>query len=331
MGVGKCDKMIAIIILLAVFVTITFASWGDKDPDFQTCLANCLVGRQCSNNHYATHGLPFHLRLLGWNCLSNCKYDCMWHMVDTYRSNGEPLVQYYGKWPFLRIFGIQELASVIFSAANGYAHLIGFRQFKARLGQKNLASLFMYPFYRIYCYSTVVAWSAAVIFHTRDLPWTEHADYLTAIASVFVGLYCAILRHFHVTNRKSQLYVALPLMILLSYHLYYMLAVKFDYTWNMILLAIMFGTYCLIWLSFGIRNFASKKHARKAVLWVILALACGSLELVEFEPVADLLDAHALWHLSTVPLAWLMWDIFTEDALDLLENPSLAKSSHSNM
>lgn len=42
-----------------------------------------------------------------------------------------------------------------------------------------------------------------------------------------------------------------------------------------------------------------------------------SLELFDFAPLFRLLDAHALWHLATIPLAAAWWRFLCSDAIDL--------------
>lgn len=314
-----------------VLLALCLASQGDNDPSYVECVANCMTGRMCTANPSSALGLPFVLRLFGWNCQSNCQYDCMWLMVDQHRENGWSIFQYYGKWPFRRFFGVQEIASVIFSIGNAYAHCVGYRHFKTALGRSGAKSFFLTPFYRVYFIATIAAWAAATVFHTRDVKWTERADYLSAIVAVFIGLYNACLRHALVVDGTKQLLLAVPFLVLLAYHLHYMLCVSFDYGWNMTLLATMFGIFSAIWLVWGLANIRQRPYAKLVILWVAGALACGSLELFDFEPIADLVDAHALWHAGTIPLALLLWKIYTLDALELIENPSLVKSQHANL
>lgn len=239
------------------------------------------------------------------------------------------MYQYHGKWPFIRLFGFQEFASVVFSAGNAVAHYIGYRNFKRALGQTGFEHFFLSSHYTIYFLASVIAWISAMLFHTRDVPWTEHADYLTAITSIFVALYNTVLRHLYLTRPTHQALVGVPFAILLMYHLHYMLFVSFDYGWNMKLLACMFGAFAVIWLSWGLRNFTRSLQAKLAILWVVGAAMCGALEIFDIEPIADLVDAHALWHLGTIPLVLLIWKIYSLDAEDLLDNPDKLKASHS--
>lgn len=66
-------------------------------------------------------------------CLSFCAvmhnvfatlYRCMWYCEDRYGDIAT--FQYFGKWPFIRVFGMQEVASVLFSILNLCAHVYGF-------------------------------------------------------------------------------------------------------------------------------------------------------------------------------------------------------------
>lgn len=319
------------LLVLALMATVTQSSRGDEDPDYKYCVANCVNSRQCSSDPYTIKGLPLHLGLMGWNCLSNCKYDCMWHIVEQSRAADYETFQYHGKWPFIRVFGFQEIASVLFSAANAYAHLVGYRSFRRTLGKAGLSAFFLSWHYKVYFFASVIAWISAMLFHTRDVPWTEHADYLTAISTVFIGLYTAVLRHLLVANGAAQILIAAPFAGLLAYHLRYMLFVSFDYGWNMELLAVMFGTFALIWFTWGVRNFSRCLEAKLAILWVIGAALCGLLEIFDFEPVADLVDAHALWHAGTVPLVLLIWKIYALDAEHLLKYPNIVKGTQSVM
>lgn len=97
------------------------------------------------------------LRLLRWTCEDECKYECMWKTVDSFANRKWRVPQFYGKvnvcilqvfiifiyyyfqWPFIRIFGIQEPASVVFSLLNFYIHYKMFKKFKreVRWGSPN--------------------------------------------------------------------------------------------------------------------------------------------------------------------------------------------------
>lgn len=49
----------------------------------------------------------------------------MWGTVEALAAVGVPTPQFFGKWPFLRLLGMQEPASVLFSLLNFFAHFWG--------------------------------------------------------------------------------------------------------------------------------------------------------------------------------------------------------------
>ena len=62
------------------------------------------------------HGpLPLHLRLLLWDCPSECDYTCQRQITNRFRAENLPLHQFHGKWPFLRLWGIQEPLDRLFA------------------------------------------------------------------------------------------------------------------------------------------------------------------------------------------------------------------------
>lgn len=75
--------------------------------------------------------LPFSLRMMLWNCRSNCEYDCMRANHRFRQQNGELIVKYQGKWPFIRVMGMQELFSVLFSIGNAIPHIVYGRRYRS--------------------------------------------------------------------------------------------------------------------------------------------------------------------------------------------------------
>jgi hypothetical protein len=62
---------------------------------------------------------------------------------------------------------------------------------------------------------------------------------------------------------------------------------------------------------------AKSVNASTPLVLVLLTTIAMSLELLDFAPFFRLLDAHALWHLSTIPLAAGWWRFLASDAIDL--------------
>lgn len=71
--------------------------------------------------------------------------------------------------------------------------------------------------------------------------------------------------------------------------------------------------FLALWTTWGIRNWR-RPEAKLAVVFCLLMTGAGSLEIFDFVPMWDLVDAHALWHVSTAPLTLLYYAFLTADA-----------------
>lgn len=154
-------------VLLFLHCHIVTASSGDRDPMFQWCLAERMAS-QC-----APHMLPMHstlpwrtlsLRITRWTCEDDCKYQCTHRMTSkALASKGWPVEQYYGKWAFWRLWGMQEPASVLFSLLNFFAHLRGGLELRRRMGRRHP----MRGYYLGFMVSNLNLWIWSAVFHTR--------------------------------------------------------------------------------------------------------------------------------------------------------------------
>lgn len=253
------------------------------------------------------------LRLMLWTCSAECDYTCQ-HVITDRRVLRdppmlEPVVQYHGKWPFHRILGMQEFFSVVFSFMNFYAHYQGIRQVRELIPES-------YPlrkYYLTFGYIGMASWIFSMIFHCRDFPITEKADYFAAGASVLCGFYLAAIRVFRLDQDKPQfkptLRRALTTICLGLYvlHVGYLSFWSWDYTYNMAANVVVGSLQNVLWIGFSIVQYRKHRATWLAwpgmiVTWIMLAM---SLELFDFPPWTGLIDAHSLWHLGTVvPAAW---------------------------
>lgn len=71
--------------------------------------------------------------------------------------------QFYGKWAFWRLWGIQEPASVLFSLLNLYAHVKGLALLRRRVPHEHP----MLPYYVGWSLININAWTWSTVFHTR--------------------------------------------------------------------------------------------------------------------------------------------------------------------
>ena len=151
-----------------------------------------------------------------------------------------------------------------------------------------------------------------MIFHTRDFAVTEKMDYFGAGASVLYGLYYTPIRIFGMAGgsaRGQSLLRIWTLTCVLMYgaHVVYLTCWRWDYTYNMAANVAVGITSNVLWTGFSVLSYKELRKSWAAwpgliVAWVVLAM---SLELLDFAPVAGLVDAHSLWHLATVvPTVW---------------------------
>jgi len=149
--------------LLLAFAVAVQASSGDRDPSFQQCLSKKRE-EQCRPDH--TLSIP--LRLTGWTCEDDCKYQCSHLITDDAIRNDRPVQQFYGKWAFWRFLGIQEPASMFFSILNLWAHVRGGRRLQKRIQEGHP----MRPYYLGFTLINVNVWIWSTIFHTRGIMLT---------------------------------------------------------------------------------------------------------------------------------------------------------------
>ncbi|KAI9751196.1 MAG: hypothetical protein M1815_001300 [Lichina confinis] len=257
--------------------------------------------------------LPIHLRLLQWTCPAECDYTCQHIVTDLRKASDppmpEPIVQYHGKWPFVRLFGVQEPFSVFFSLLNLVAHRRGISDIRASIPSG-------YPlrrFYLAFGYLGISSWVFSMIFHTRDFSVTEKADYFAAGASVLYGLYYSLIRIFRLDkpyplSKRTMLrlwtFICIAMYVA---HVAYLILWRWDYTYNMAANVAVGIVQNVLWSGYSIRRYRRLKKPWAAwpgliVAWIVVAM---SLELLDFPPLGGWIDAHSLWHLGTVaPTIW---------------------------
>lgn len=142
-------------------LTVVFASSGDRSSDFINCVSSCDTNF-CTNNS-TLPPLSTALRLTRWTCLDDCKYGCMHLITDEAVRSGSPIHQYYGKWPFWRLWGMQEPASVAFSLLNLFIHIRGGLLVRRRMAPGHP----MKPYFTLFPVINVNAWIWSAVFHTR--------------------------------------------------------------------------------------------------------------------------------------------------------------------
>ncbi|KAF5830707.1 Per1-like-domain-containing protein [Dunaliella salina] len=352
-------------LLLSGLIHPTLGSTGDKLKTYRDCLHLCTstgCAQAVQNTYKCRHALACHestrpfvpvsLQITGWGCKDDCRYLCMADVEHRRRLSGKPPSKYYGKWPFRRVLGMQEAASVLFSLANLCAHLYGLSYLldKSSLlsstpteDQKNqdaaaapsassasALSQGRYPYmwlWLVYAGLHLNTWVWSAVFHTRDTRLTERLDYCSAITVIAAGLVVALARTLNLRSKTAAALLALAVASGLGIHLNYMLNVKFDYDWNVKVCATIGALSGLAWAVWVFTVARKQGHPGRYFMLAFLVLtnAAVLLEVLDFPPLfgpkdpdhsemgLGLLDAHAMWHAATVPLTILFYRFIGTD------------------
>lgn len=222
-------------------------------------------------------------------------------------------VKYFGKWPFQRILGMQEVLSVVFSLANLAAHAHNLLKLRNACSPAVSAATgyATQSLWTMYALGSINAWWWSAVFHARDTYLTERFDYLSADISMLIGLYVSFVRTCRIHSAQAQLLLAVLLIGAAAWHFHYMLLVKFDYGFNVMVCVVVGVLQQCMWCTWAWRQ----QHPQKMQLFcfVVLINAALSLELLDFAPLAELLDAHASWHFCTVPLIYMWYRFILAD------------------
>lgn len=293
------------------------ASTGDRLPEFKSCLQRC-ISKKCTKFQDSTteqqqhnildtefentDNLPFYLRALFWDCPQNCDYICQQVVTKSRKKQNLSIEQFHGKWPFIRVFGIQELFSLIFSIMNFIPHYKGFKLIyqiynsidnKAKSGpkigegwkaQENRALKYLCWVYMGTALTGMNAWTWSSVFHVRDFILTERLDYFSAGLTVLYSFYTCFNRVFvyplMVRDKKESQQAAVAIRVVLSLtcivayfsHVYYLQFVRFDYGYNMLANVVVGIIQTLLWIYHGISDYAAhtgnnEKGPRKSEGW----------------------------------------------------------------
>ncbi|SJX65467.1 related to PER1 protein, involved in manganese homeostasis [Sporisorium reilianum f. sp. reilianum] len=274
------------------------------------------------------------------------------------------MVQFHGKWVFIRFLGAQEPLSVLFSLLNWKVHWNALFMMRKQLPDA-------FPLKLVYIVHTLIsmnAWLWSAVFHTRDTNWTEKLDYFSAASVIMSAFFFSATRLFRIAPGSGKFVLFRRVcMGALGLHVLYLSIGRFDYAYNMAANVVVGLIHTLLWLTYSLRptTFPSNPlvdrtaysraamraakpslsalstptpltngaatppvpvstnigppstHARqRRRLQLILGLMSASvlLELLDFAPVLRILDAHALWHLATVPITKMWYDWLVSDA-----------------
>lgn len=346
-------------LVAVLLVPAALASVGDKLPEFKLCFSDCKA--TCldpSSTKYAEDSINWVLaNLFQWDCPLDCSYKCQQIVTRDRLAEELPMVQFYGKWPFKRIFGITEFFSTVFSIGNLYVNYRNYnklkRQYKLTAYKEDGRSVMLWQYLLLLSVS-MVGWFCSTIFHIRDFPLTETLDYFGAGAIIAANFNAIVTRKFRLYRlekaRARKIFQALLGGVLLLH--YAKLYLAWDYTYNMRFNVVLGLGALMLWITHSVSVFRQylqrpyfynnsihllpyetkiltklnlvglSKTKYIPLIPVVLnafLLVAASLEMTDFEPVAKLVDAHSLWHFCTMfpPIVWYDWNIWDLEMANL--------------
>ncbi|XP_071433666.1 post-GPI attachment to proteins factor 3 isoform X2 [Pithys albifrons albifrons] len=305
-------------------------SQGDREPQYRHCLGRC-ERHNCSGDALRNFRArqPLHMRVTGWTCRDDCQYECMWLTVQLYQEGGHRVPQFHGKEP----------ASAAASFLNGLVSLVMLRRYRAAVPPAAPT----YPTCVAFAAVSLNAWVWSTVFHTRDTALTEKLDYFCASAAVLHSVYLCCVRTLGLQRPALISICRAFLLLFLTCHISYLSLVRFDYGYNLaanaalgMLPGVWVPPFPMLpvpgmltvawWLRWCLGHGRRLPHVWKCAAAVLLLQALALLELLDFPPLLWVLDAHALWHIGTIPLNVLFYSFLMDDSLYLLKaNSDLLK------
>ncbi|MCL4152882.1 UNVERIFIED_CONTAM: hypothetical protein GTU68_006431 [Idotea baltica] len=242
----------------------------------------------------------------------------MWHASNIYSHRGWNVPQFYGKWPFIKVWGLQEPASVLFSFLNWLANVYNIIQFRKVVPSSAPLYLLCHSHFLI-CAN---AWIWSMVFHARDTLLSEKLDYFSAFSMVLFSLLMLLIRTRGRGNLQRKVYLFGGAVLFFLYHVWYLSTRRFDYGYNMkvnVTIGVLNGVEWMWWT-------VNRPDYHPYLFWCRVTMVCMGatmfLELLDFPPLFWTFDAHALWHLATSVLPFLWYRFLEGDCLYLLENSS---------
>ncbi|XP_031108840.1 post-GPI attachment to proteins factor 3-like [Ipomoea triloba] len=326
-------RLVLLFALFSSIFAVLNATDGDADPIYKVCVQQCeksgCVGVKCFQHcNFSSGGNPIdgpwylqeplYLKWKQWDCLSDCRYHCMLAREEERQKLGLKPVKYHGKWPFQRVYGIQEPVSVALSALNLAIQFHGWVSFFILINYKLPFRPNRKPYYEytglwhIYAILSMNSWFWSAVFHSRDVDLTERLDHSSAVALLGFSLILAILRTFNVRDEAARVMVASPIIAFVTTHILYLNLYQFDYGLNRKVCFAMVMAKLAIW---GVWAGVSR-HPSRWKLWVVVigGVIATLVEVFDFAPYWGYVDAHAVWHATCIPLTYLFWSFVRDDS-----------------
>uniref|UniRef100_A0A0K0ETH7 Post-GPI attachment to proteins factor 3 n=1 Tax=Strongyloides stercoralis TaxID=6248 RepID=A0A0K0ETH7_STRER len=309
--------MLFYIIIYLICINLSklcLASIGDNTVAYQRCIEKCYTQFSCPKLENA-------YKWSTKNCFE-CRYKCIWEVVNLFKYHGQKIPQFHGKWPFTALFFeipifkifllIQEPASVLFSILNLLSCYYLYKYIKNNISNMDpLKNIWM-----LYGIIGIITWLLSTIFHSFDTWQTELLDYSGAFVMILYQFYGAVSFQFFKTIQENknikllwQIISFLSLLFAID-HIYKLVHLR-NYGYNMKVCLTISAFTTIIYIYWIVMSLNTKSYAilraRKYLISILLLTGIGVLfEVFDFPPIYNILDAHSIFHFFTIPTPILL-------------------------
>lgn len=328
----RCNFFLFLLSISSLFLVL-IASSGDADPIYKACIGQCektgCVAEKCfqhcsfSSDGHPVDGPwylqePLYQQWKKWDCRSDCQYHCMLNREEQRQKLGLRPAKYQGKWPLQRVYGMQEPVSVALSGLNLAIQFHGWISFFILVNYKLALKADRKHYYEytglwhIYALLSMNAWFWNAVSHCRDVELIGKFDVSSGVAFLGFSLIVAIVRVFNIKAEAPRVMIAAPIIAVVVTHILYLNFYNLDYRLNTIFCAAISTAQIILWAVWA----GVSKHPSRWKLWVVVigGYLATLLEVYDFPPYRGYIDAHAVWHATTIPLSYLWWSFIRDDS-----------------
>lgn len=194
---------------------------------------------------------------------------------------------------------MQEPAACLFSLANAVPHLLRL----ARRPREDDWVLRALPLVHLQ------AWVLSAAYHGRKTDLTARLDFAAAFVLIAFSAW-SVLRLLLPRGRLAGILAAGSLCVGALY-VVSMLSGRLSHGQHISVCLPLAALHSLLWLVWCLRRAPSREAVRLCLLCNLWLAAASLFEIFDFPPVLFVLDAHAVWHLLTVPLGpiwYRLWE-----------------------
>lgn len=343
--------MLLLVPLLLMLARTGRCSNGDRDSQYIDCMIPCY--HHCRSHPNFDPFIVYPVQLITLSCPERCNYYCIEKVTQYRQEQGLPLLKYHGHWPFIRLLGIEEPASVVFSILNIAPHMnyllrrLRLCSTSRKRGVMERSSCtemsFWLPWYALVGCN---CWIASFVYHSKKTAWATNYDLISALCILVFELFMCLRRtiwgnryigakvdvdesQIESTVRSWWSYTSIGTLFAVmlcccALRAHYMLRGAVSFSSHMQLCIGIVATSTVVWITWVVGGVISSgtngtvKQHRLGHRWLCLScqlgmIAASALEIFDFPPLCGLFDAHSLWHLATVPLGFMWYSFWESD------------------